>query len=73
MSIREIIVQLMTNYGVPDAMVMYNNDQLFRSPFPATEAPEMLFQCLEQCQEVQTIGQDPYSETYIMNVAVQIL
>ena len=73
MSIREIIVQLTTNYGVPDAMVMHNNDLLFRSPFPATEPPEMLFHRLEQCQEVQTIGQDPYSATHIMNVAVRIL
>jgi predicted nucleic-acid-binding Zn-ribbon protein len=73
MSIREIIVHLTTNYGVPDAMVMHNNDLLFRSPFPATEAPEMLFHRLEQCQEVQTIGQDPSLATHIMNVAVRIL
>ena len=73
MSIREIIIQLMTNYGVPNAMVMYNNDKLFRSPFSATEAPEMLFHRLEQCQEVQTIGQDPYTETHIINVAVRLL
>jgi hypothetical protein len=73
MTIREIIVQLTTNYGVPDAMVMFNNDKLFRSPFPATEPPEMLFHRLEQCQEVQTIGQDPYTETHIINVAVRIL
>ena len=73
MAIRDIIVQLNTNYGVPDAMVMHNNDKLFRSPFSATEAPEMLFHRLEQCQEVQTIGQDPYTETHIINVAVRIL
>ena len=73
MSICEIIVQMMTNYGVPDAMVMYNNNKLFRSPFTATETPEMLFHRLEQCQEVQTIGQDPYTETHIINVAVRLL
>ena len=73
MSIRDIIVQLMTNYGAPDPMVMYNNDKLFRSPFSATEAPEMLFHRLEQCQEIQVIGQDPYTEIHIINVAVRIL
>jgi hypothetical protein len=69
MSIRDIIVQLMTNYGVPDPMVMYNNDKLFRSPFLATEAPEMLFHRLKQCQEIQVIGQDLYTSGSSCNQA----
>jgi hypothetical protein len=44
-----------------------------RSSHPPTEAPEMLFYCTEQCQEIQTIGQDPYSPTHIINVAVCLL
>ncbi len=43
MSLRAILDQLMANYGMPDAMVLFSNDTLFRSPFPPTEAPEMLF------------------------------
>jgi hypothetical protein len=61
MSIRAILDQLMENYSMPDAMVLFNNNTLFQSPFPPIEAPKMLFYCTEQCQEIQTIGQDPYS------------
>ncbi len=42
MPLWDILNQLMANYGMPDAMVLFNNDTLFRSPFPPTEAPEML-------------------------------
>jgi hypothetical protein len=73
MSIRAILDQLMANYGMPDAMILFNNDTLFQSPFPPTEAPEMLFYRTEQCQEIQTIGQDPYSPTHIINVVIRLL
>ncbi len=33
----------------------------------------MLFYPTEQCQEIQTIGQDPYSSTHIINVIVHLL
>ncbi len=73
MSLRAIIDQLMANYGMPDAMVLFSNDTLFRSPFPFTEAHEMLFFRTEQCQEIQIIGQDSYSQTHIINVVVRLL
>jgi hypothetical protein len=73
MSICANINQLMANYGMPDAMVLFNIDTLFQSPFPPTEAPKMLFYCTEQCQEIQTIGQDPYSSTHIINIVVCLL
>jgi hypothetical protein len=55
MSICAILNKLMANYGMPDAMVLFNNDTLFQSPFPPTEAPKLLFYCTEQCQEIWTI------------------
>jgi hypothetical protein len=63
----------MANYGMLDTMVLFNNDTLFRSSFPPTEAPEMLFYRTEQCQEIQIIGQDPFSPTHIINVVVRLL
>jgi hypothetical protein len=72
MSLWGILDQLMANYGMPDVMVLFNNDTLFRSPFPPTEAPKMLFYRTEQCQEIQIIGQDPYSPTHIINVVVRL-
>ena len=73
MSIWGILDQLMANYGMSDAMVLFNNDTLFQSLSSPTEAPEMLFYCTEQCQEIQTIGKDPYSPTHIINIIVRLL
>ncbi len=36
MSIHDIFNQLMVNYGIPEAIVLFNNDTLFCSPFPPT-------------------------------------
>ncbi len=73
MSIRAILNQLMANYSMPDTMVLFNNNTLFQSPVSPTEAPKMLFYRTEQCQEIQTIVQDPYSSTHIINVVVRLL
>jgi hypothetical protein len=73
MRIRVILEQLEALYGKPDTMTLFRNDNLFRSPFPATEASEMLFYRIEQCQEIQTMAQDPYSNTQIINNAVCLL
>jgi hypothetical protein len=59
MTIRAILKQLKTSYGKPDTMTLFGNDTLFRSPFPANEAPEMLFYRIKQCQEIQILAQDP--------------
>jgi hypothetical protein len=66
MSVRLIIKQLETLYGKPDTMSLFHNDVLFRSPFPGTEAPKMLFYRIEQCQEIQTIDKDPYTPKQII-------
>ncbi len=61
MTVRLILEQLEASYGKPDNMLSFQKDTLFHGPFPATEAPEMLFYRIEQCQEIQTIAQDPYT------------
>jgi hypothetical protein len=43
MSIRLIIKLLETLYDKPNTMLLFHNDVLFRSPFPGTKVPEMLF------------------------------
>ena len=70
MSIQGILDQLMANYSMPNALVLFNNDTLFRSPLLPTEAPKMLFYYTEQCQEIQTIRQNPYSLTHIINIVL---
>ena len=73
MTILVILDQLKALYGKPDTMTLFGNNTLFRSPFPANEAPEMLFYRIEQCQEIQILAQDPYTPTQIINNAVRLL
>jgi hypothetical protein len=73
MSICSIIKQLETSYGKPDTVSLFHNNVFFRSPFPATEAPEMPFYQIKQCQEIQMIAQDPYMSKQIIGNAVCLL
>jgi hypothetical protein len=73
MTICVILEQLKASYGKPDTMMLFRNNTLFQSPFPAIKAPEMLFYRMEQCQEIQTLAQDPYSITQIINNALRLL
>jgi hypothetical protein len=73
MSIIDILNQLQVSYGKPNMMTLYNNDNLFRSPMANGDSPEVLFYRLEQCQEIQQIGNLPYSDEQIIANAVRIL
>ncbi len=73
MSIREMLDQLEASYGKPDTMTLFNNDTLFRSVFNPTDAPESLFYRIEQCQEIQVLARDPYSDLQVINNAVRLL
>jgi hypothetical protein len=73
MMICAILEQLETSYGKLDMMTLFGNNTLFRSPFPANEAPEMLFYRIKQCNEIQILAQDPYTPTQKFNNAVCLL
>jgi hypothetical protein len=73
MSIIDILNQLQVSYGKPNMMTLYTNDTLFRSPMPAGNLPEMLFYRIEQCQEIQCIGNLPYSDEQIIANTERIL
>ncbi len=73
MSIIDILDQLDGTYGKPDTMTLFQNDTLFRSAFNPTDAPKSLFYRIEQCQEIQILARDPYSDTQIINNAVRLL
>ena len=73
MSIIDIINQLNGTYGKPDTITLLQNDTLFQSAFIPTDAPELLFYRIEQCQEIQVLAQDPYSDTQVINNAVHLL
>jgi hypothetical protein len=60
-------------YGKTLAAVLFFNDTLFKSPFTATEAPESLFYRMEQCQEIMTLGNLPYTPAQVIANALRLL
>ena len=73
MSIIDILYQMDGTYGKPDAMTLIQNDTHFQSAFNSMDAPESLFYRTKQCQEIQVLARDPYSDTQIINNAVRLL
>ncbi len=73
MSIIDILGQLQVLYGKPNMMMLYTNNTLFHGPLTAGNLPEMLFYRIKQCQEIQRIGNLPYSEEWIIAIPVRIL
>jgi hypothetical protein len=70
MSIREILDQLKGTYSKPDTMTLFANDTLFHSPFNPIDEPELLFYRIEQCQEIQVLDCNPYSDMQVIDNAV---
>jgi hypothetical protein len=69
MLIQVILNQIEDSYGKPLAVVLFANNALSKSPFHATETPELLFYCIEQCQKIMTLGKLPYTmEQVILNL-----
>jgi hypothetical protein len=73
MSIRETLNQLKSTYGKLDTMMLLANNTLFCSPFNPIDAPEALFYRIEECQEIQVLARDPYSDMQVINNAVRLL
>jgi hypothetical protein len=73
MSIIDILGQLQVSYGKPNMMMLYTNNTFCRSPLTVDDSPEMLFYRIEQCQEIQSIGNLPYSKEQIIANAMRIL
>jgi hypothetical protein len=73
MSVQSILKQLEGSYSKPDMMTIHQNNLLFQSPFLPSEAPEMLFYRIEQCQEIQMIAEDPYTPKQIISNSVRLL
>ena len=72
MSIESIMMQMESSYGKPTPAMLYANDSLFKSPIAATDSPESLFYRMEQCQEIMTLGNLPYTTEQIVANAVRV-
>ena len=73
MNIIDMIDQLVTTYGRPTPVALLTNDTLFRSAYSPVDAPEVLFRRIETCQEIQVLGDDPYTAVQLLNNAVRLL
>ena len=73
MSIIDIFAQLDATFGKPDAQAQLLNDSNFHAPLPPMETPETLFRRLEECQEIQILANNPYTEMQLITNAVLVL
>lgn len=73
MEINEILDQITTTYGRPTPNALLQNDMLFRSAYSPADAPETLFRRIEDCQEVQLLGEDEYTPKQLLNNAIRLL
>jgi hypothetical protein len=73
MEIMEILDQITTTYGRPTPNALLHNDTLFRSAYLPANAPETLFRCIEDCQEIQLLGKDEYTPKQLLNNAICLL
>ena len=70
---REMFDQITATYGRPTPAALLQNDTLFQSVYPQQDAPEVLFRRIRDCQEVQILGEDPYTAQQLLNNAVRLL
>jgi hypothetical protein len=73
MEIMEILDQITTTYSRPMPNALLQNDMLFRSAYLPADAPETLFRCIKDCQEVQRLGIDEYTPKQLLNNAICLL
>jgi hypothetical protein len=70
---RDMIDQITATYGRPTPAALLQNDTLFRSVYSPQDAPEVLFRRIEDCREVQILGEDPYTAQQLLNNDVCLL
>jgi len=70
---REMFDQITAMYDKPTPAALLQNDTLLRSVYSPNDAPEVLFRRIEYCQEIQILGEDPYTAQQLLNNAVRLL
>jgi hypothetical protein len=73
MSVMFILDQLSKLYGQPTPAVLETNNTVFRGPYLAADAPEVLFQCIEECTETALLGSNPYTDRQLVTNAIHLL
>jgi hypothetical protein len=73
MTIIDIFSQMDTMFRKPDAQAILINNAQFWAPLQSAETPETLFLCLNECQEVQILADNPYTNKRLIVNAVLLL
>ncbi len=72
MEVRDIFDQITSTYGWPTPAVLLQNNMLLRSVYSPQDAPDKLFCCIKDCQEVQIFGEDLSTVQQLLNNAVRL-
>lgn len=73
MEIMEILDQITTTYGRPTPKALLHNDRLFHSAYSPADAPETLFRRIEDCQEIQLLGEVEYTPKHFLINVIHLL
>ena len=73
MSVQDILDQLSSIYGQPTPAAMEINNGAFRGVYSATDAPKVLFWCIEDCAEIGILGRNPYTDHQLLQNAIRLL
>jgi hypothetical protein len=49
------------------------NNVAFRSQYSAADAPKVIFRRIEKCVKIAIVGQNPYTNSQLINNAIRLL
>jgi hypothetical protein len=73
MCVIEILDQFSQIYGQPTPGVLELNSTVFHSLYMATNAPEVLFQCIEKCTKTALLGCNPNIDRQLITNTIYLL
>jgi hypothetical protein len=68
-----IFDQITSTYRRPTPVALLQNDTLFRSIYSPQDAPKVLFRHSKDCQEVQILGDNPYTPTNAQQCSTSVV
>ncbi len=69
----DILDQQNSIYGKPTSSALKVNDNIFRSPYSAANAPNVLFRWIEDCAKVSLLGKNLYIDRQLIYMAICLL
>ncbi len=73
MQVITILDQLSIIYSKPTPSVLETNTTVFRSPYLAANAPEVLFHRIEECTKMALLSRNPYTDRQLVTNAICLL